>query len=183
MFRHGETTYNRDKIFTGFKDAKLTSKGIKQAKIIAGKLKNKKFQVAFYTKLSRSWDTLKQVLKYHPECKKKIKDNRMIERNYGNLSGKKHSSIIKKYGKNQFEKWHRSFNCKPPKGESFSDVEKRVKPFIKYLIKFMKKENTSVAISSHGNSIRLFRKVWEKKTKKETEKWFIPYDKVFEYGV
>ncbi|MBU1136634.1 MAG: histidine phosphatase family protein, partial [Nanoarchaeota archaeon] len=37
LFRHGETTYNRDKIFTGFKDAKLTSKGIKQAKIIAGK--------------------------------------------------------------------------------------------------------------------------------------------------
>ena len=45
---------------------------------IAKKLKNKKFQVAYKTRLSRSKDTLKPVLKYHPECKKIITDDRMI---------------------------------------------------------------------------------------------------------
>jgi len=47
----------------------------------------------------------------------------------------------------------------------------------------MKKEKTNVAISAHGNSIRLFRKIWENKTKEQAIKWVIPYDKVFTYKV
>ena len=183
LFRHGQTTYNQDKRFTGFKDAKLTPLGVKQAKVIARKLKKKKFQAAFQTELSRSKDTLKYVLKGHPECVVLIQVNRMIERDYGKLSGKLHKTIIKKYGQEQFNKWHRGFNCRPPGGESFADVEKRVKIFIKNLKAFMKKEKVNVAISAHGNSIRLFRKVWEKLSVKQTEEMFVPYDKVFAYDV
>ena len=73
LFRHGQTTFNRDKIFTGFKDAKLTTLGKKQAKVIAKKMKNKKFGAAFYTRLSRSKDTLKPVLKGHPESRRSRK--------------------------------------------------------------------------------------------------------------
>ena len=131
IFRHGQTQYNKKHIFTGFKDSKLTPLGIKQAKVIAKKLKNKKFEIAIQTRLSRSKDTLKQVLKYHPECKKIIKDDRIIERSYGNLSGIPHKQIIKKHGQEQFDKWHRGYNNRPPRGESFADVEKRVKSFIK----------------------------------------------------
>jgi broad specificity phosphatase PhoE len=183
VFRHGQTYFNKNKMFTGFKDSKLTPLGIKQAKVIAKKMKNKKFQVAFQTTLSRSKDTLKPVLKYHPECKKIITDNRMIERSYGKLSGHHHKTIIEKYGQEQFDKWHRGFHNRPPGGESFADVEKRVKSFIKYLIKFIKKNKVNVAISAHGNSIRLFRKIIEKRTIKETISWFIPYDKVFTYTI
>ena len=183
LFRHGQTFYNRDKIFTGFKDSKLTSLGFKQARIIAKKLKNKKIQTAFYTPLARSKQNLREVLKFHPECKKLIKDDRMIERSYGKLAGKKHLTIIKKYGKQQFEKWHRDFNTRPPGGESFADVEKRVHSFIKHLKKFIKKNKVNVAISAHGNSIRLFRKIWEKLSIKQTCELFVPYDKVFVYEV
>ena len=102
LFRHGQTYYNEKGIFTGQKKSKLTPKGIKNAKTIARKLKNKKFQVAFYTCLPRSKNTLKYVLKYHPECKKLIKDNRMIERSYGNLEGTSHDSFIKKIGKRAY---------------------------------------------------------------------------------
>ena len=42
IFRHGQTTYNRDEKFTGWHDPKLTELGLKQAKTIAKKLKNKK---------------------------------------------------------------------------------------------------------------------------------------------
>ena len=45
----------------------------------------------------------------------------------------------------------------------------------------MKKNKVNVMISAHGNSIRLFRKIMEKASKKETTSWFIPYDKVYEY--
>jgi len=181
LFRHGQTYYNKNKIFTGWKDSKLTPKGIKQARIIAKKLKNKKFQVAFYTHLSRSKNTLKETLKYHPECKKLIKDDRMIERSYGTLQGMSHKKFIELKGGKEFNKIHRGYNTPPPKGESFAMVEKRVNSFIKDLKKFMKKNKVNVAISAHGNSIRLFRKIMEKTSKKEIGKWNIPYDKYFEY--
>jgi len=183
VFRHGQTYFNKNKMFTGFKDSKLTPLGIKQAHIIAKKMKNKKFQVAFQTRLSRSKDTLKPVLKHHPECKKILEDNRIIERSYGKLSGLHHKKIIEKYGQEQFDRWHRGFYNRPPKGESFADVEKRVKSFIKYVTKFIKKKKVNVAISAHGNSIRLFRKIMEKSSIKDTVSWFIPYDKVFVYTV
>ena len=212
LFRHGQTTFNRDGKFTGFLEAKLTPLGIKQARIIAKKLKNKKFQIAFHTRHIRTKQTLKQVLKYHPECKKIIQDNRMIERNYGDLNGTTHASFIKKMGKKlynlevegdlivdldekgrkevesflgeqEYNLIHRGYNVPPPHGESFAMVEKRVKSFIKSLLKLMKKEKVNVAISASGNSIRLFRKVMENKSEKEVVTWFIPYDKYYEYTI
>ncbi len=183
IFRHGETTYNRDKKFTGFHNPPLTKLGIKQARTIARKLKNKQFQIAFYTRLKRSKQTLKEVLKHHPECKKLMEDDRMTERNYGLLNGKTHEEFIEKYGLEEYNKVHRGFYIRPRKGESFADVEKRVQSFIKDLKKLMKKKKCDVAISAHGNSIRLFRKIMEKSSIKKTCSWFIPYDKVFVYKI
>ena len=71
----------------------------------------------------------------------------------------------------------------PSKENAFSDVEKRVKPFVDYLIKFVKKNKVNVAISGHGNSIRLFRKIMERKSANECVKWVIPYDRYFEYKI
>ena len=62
-------------------------------------MKGKKIDVAFCSHLSRSKDTLKEVLKYHPECKKTIVDDRIIERCYGDLQGHSHAAFIRKHGK------------------------------------------------------------------------------------
>lgn len=212
LFRHGQTTFNRDQKFTGFANPALTKLGIKQAQKVARKLKGKKFEVAFHTRLKRSKDTLKEVLKYHPECKVLLEDDRMIERNYGDLNGSTHNSFIKKLGEKLYELEvqgdlihaldpagvkevkrflgvqeynliHRGYHVPPPNGESFAMVEKRVGGFIKFLVKFMKKNKCSVAISAHGNSIRLFRKIMEKADPLEATAWVIPYDKVFVYKV
>ena len=183
LFRHGQTAYNRDKRFTGFHDPPLTNLGKKQAKVLAKKLKNKKFQIAFQTKLKRSKQTLKEILKYHPECKKIIENNKIIERNYGQLNGVLHKDYIKKNSLEQFNKIHRDFYTRPQKGESFADVEKRVALFIKSLKIFIIKNRVNVAISAHGNSIRLFRKIMENASEKQACSWFIPYDKVFIYKI
>ncbi len=210
LFRHGQTHYNKNKIFTGHKNSSLTHLGKKQAGIIAKKLKNKRIDIAFQTRLSRSKDTLNIVLRYHPECKKIIEDDRMIERSYGDLEGTKHEVFIKKMGKKEYDLIsygdnienlepkerekveeflgkkeydviHRGYDVAVPNGESFADVEKRVKEFIIYLKKFIKKEKVNVCISAHGNSIRLFRKIMENASKEQAIKWVIPYDKYFEY--
>lgn len=212
MFRHGRTYYNVKGLFTGHRHTKLVWRGKQDAKKIAEKLKNKKIDVAFHTSLPRSKETLNFVLKFHPECKKVLVDDRIIERSYGILEGTTHKSFIKKIGKQSYnlrvegdaienlnphlrkkiEKFlgeeeykaiHRGYNVAAPHGESFADVEKRVKKFIIYLKKFIKKNKVNIAISGHGNSIRLFRKIMENASRDETINWFIPYDKIFEYEI
>jgi len=183
IFRHGETYYNRSKRFTGWVNSRLTSDGVKQSKLVAEKMRDKIFKIAFQTSLSRSSDTLKMVLKYHPECKKVIVDDRIIERSYGDLERKYHKTIIKKYGKRQFDVWHRSYDVSPPGGESIQMVEKRVLSFIEDLIILMRKEKANVAISAHGNSMRPFRRYFEKLTVEQMMKLENPYDQYFDYVV
>ena len=183
IFRHGETCYNRSKRFTGRVNSNLTSEGIEQANFIAEKLRKKAFQIAFKTSLSRSSNSLKIVLKYHPECKRVIVDDRMIERSYGDLERKYHKTVIKNYGKKQFNIWHRSYDVPPPRGESMKRVEKRVLSFIKDLLSFMEKEKTNVVISAHNNSMRPFRKYFENLTLKQMMALENPYDKYFDYTI
>jgi 2,3-bisphosphoglycerate-dependent phosphoglycerate mutase len=183
VFRHGQTYFNKSHRFTGWKGSNLTPLGIRQAREIARKLHGKKIDIAFQTPQLRSKRTLKEVLRFHPECKKVIIDRRMIERRYGKLEGLYHDEVIKKYGEEQFNKWHRGFSDRPPGGESFADVEKRVGKFIHDLKKLIKKEKINVAISASGNSIRLFRKIMEGKSREEVVKWKIPYDKYFYYSI
>ena len=183
LFRHGETFYNKNKRFCGRKNSRLTDFGKNQVKLLAKKVKDKKFDVAFMSSLSRSSDSLKILLQYHPECKRIIVDDRLIERSYGNLEGKYHKTIIKEYGKKQFDIWHRSYDVPPPGGESIKMVEKRVISFIKDLPSLITKRNGIVLISAHNNSIRPFRRYFEKLTIKEMMALENPFDKYFHYTI
>ena len=62
-------------------------------------------------------------------------------------------------------------------------VEKRVKSYIKDLLKKMKKEKINVAISAHGNSMRPFRAYFEKLSREEMMKLENPWDKHFHYVI
>jgi 2,3-bisphosphoglycerate-dependent phosphoglycerate mutase len=212
LFRHGQTFFNKDHIFTGWKDSKLTLLGKKQAKIISKKLKNKEIGAAFHTHLSRSTETLKEVLKLHPECRILIEDDRMLERSYGKLEGMHHKAFIERKGKEDYKillHWHRidnlhgtelkkfeekvgeaelkiirrSYSAKPVGGESIKMVEKRVKKFIKDLLLFIKNNKVNVAVSAHGNSMRPFRRYFEHASKTKMMSWEMPYDDYFEYSV
>ncbi len=183
LFRHGRTFDNIQSRFSGWRDSKLTPSGFDDAKIVGIRLKNKKIQAAIHTSLSRSKQTLKVALVGHSECKTLFQDDKMIERSYGKFAGQTHLAIVKKFGAKQYDEWHRGFNERIPKGESFADVEKRVGKFVTNLATYIKKNQVNVAISAHGNSIRLFRKIVEKKTEKECVTWEIAYDKVFSYSI
>ena len=183
LFRHGQTHFNKRKMFTGWLDAKWTGKGMRNAATVAKKLRNKRIDVAFSSKLARSKETLSRVLRYHPECRLVFRDDRMLERCYGVLQGHSHAAFIRKHGKDLFEKYHRAYDFPPPKGESVKMVEGRVRSFVHDLLGFMKKYKVNVAVSAHGNSMRPFRRFFEKASVKQMMKWEMPYDDYFEYFV
>jgi len=212
LFRHGQTYYNRDHYFTGWKDSKLTPRGFQDARKVAQKLKSKRIDIGIHSGLSRSRDTLREVLKFHPECRKIMIDPRMKERSYGDLSGHSHESFAKQFGEHEYRvllHWHkldhlspeghaafvekygehelalirRSHTMKAPHGESMPMVERRVKAFIKDLVKMMKQKRVNVAIAAHGNSIRAWRKIWDKLSVEQEMKLENPWDDYFEYTV
>jgi len=183
LFRHGQTHFNRAKRFTGWLDSDWTPAGKRNARIVAQQLKEKRIDVAFCTRLKRSRRTLKEVLRYHPECHTVFVDDRLIERCYGALQGQSHAAFITKFGKALFDKYHRAYDIPPPNGESIEMVEGRVKSFIKDLLTFVRTYKVNVAISAHGNSMRPFRRHFERASIREMMRWEIPYDDHFEYVV
>ncbi len=180
LFRHGTTADNAEGVFSGWRDVPLNSKGIKDAKIVALRLKDKRFGLAFQSNLIRSRQTLREVLKFHKNIKV-ITDKRVTERNYGNLQGKTHLEVVQKSGWKKYDAWHRGYETRPPNGESLKDVEARVLQFIKYLFEIIKEEEISVAISAHGNSMRAFRRYFEKLSVKEMCNLYNDYEAVYEY--
>jgi len=183
LFRHAQTYFNRRKYFTGWKDSRLTPFGKEQSRLVAKKMRGKKIDVAMTTSLSRSKDTMKEVLKFHPECKAKFIDDRMIERCYGKLQGTSHKVFERTHDAEELLKIRRGYDYPPPEGESIRMVEKRVMAFLKDLVAYMKKNKVNVAISAHGNSMRPFRRYFEKLSIAQMMKLENPWDGYFEYRI
>ena len=181
LFRHGQTYHNQEEKFSGVTEARLTPLGIKQAKDLAISLKNKKIHFAYQSPLARSQNTLKPILKYHPECKKIITDNRIAERNLGEIEDMLHQKVIKRYGETSHRLWHRGYSTRPPNGQSFADIEEKITDFINELKEKYKDKNQGIVISAHGGSIRIFRKIVEKVSAKQALSWEIPNAKYFQY--
>jgi 2,3-bisphosphoglycerate-dependent phosphoglycerate mutase len=183
LFRHAQTYFNRNHYFTGWLDSRLTPFGRRQAGTIARKLRGKKIDVAFCTSLSRSRDTLCEVLKNHPECRAVFVDDRMIERSYGRLQGTSHEKYKRTHSEKELQLIRRSYDHPPPGGESIKMVEKRVGSFLRDLVAYMRKNNVNVAISAHGNSMRPFRRHFEKLSVRQMMALENPWDGYFEYEV
>jgi 2,3-bisphosphoglycerate-dependent phosphoglycerate mutase len=181
VFRHGQTTYNRDAIFTGWSDADLTEEGVKECEGIAEQLKEIKPTRAYASDLKRSQKTLYIVLGGRKGEVPVIIDERLRERDYGALNGLSKTETEKKYPK-EYKLWHRSYDVRPPKGESIKDVEKRVLSFIKDLLPTLKKDDI-VFISAHGNSLRPIRRYFEKISIEEMCSFEHPPAKVYRYEV
>lgn len=183
LFRHGQTNFNQQKKFTGWLQSDLTPQGLNQAQNMAILLKGILFDYSYSPNLTRCLQTLSEVLKYHPECRQPIIDDRILERNYGQLGGKLHQDIINEFGIEQFNKWHRGWSDRPPEGESYADVEVRIKSFIEDLQAKYSQTNNNIVICGSSNSIRLFRKIMEGASIEEAVSWTIPYDQYFEYSL
>jgi len=160
LFRHGETEDNKNRVFSGRHDSPLTTEGVKQAQVLAEKLKDKKIDFAIYSNLKRSKDTLDEVLKYHPQTEKEAA-KLLVERDYGELTGTSKTELNQK-DPELCLRYRRSWDYPPPEGESLKMVwENRVKQFCEDLEERMRNEKINVAISCTNNTMRLIRMYFE----------------------
>lgn len=169
VFRHGQTTDNAEFIFSGWRDPDLTELGIKQAQILAEKLKDKKLHMLVTSDQIRSIKTMEIAVSLNDFAKKLEihQDARLKERSYGDLQGTSKLEMQLMDPAHLAEE-RRSYDFVPPNGESTAMVVTRVKNFINEIVPLMKMYKMNVAVSCHGNSIRGFRQVFEGLTNEQT---------------
>jgi len=200
LTRHGQSTWNLEKKFTGWVDVDLTDKGKLEAKK-AGELikKNNILIDLYYSSLQlRANNTLKliqEVLKDQKEFKRAWQLN---ERHYGSLTGLNKEEMKHKIGEDKVYQFRRSWDLRPdsldknnpyhplnietyknvpkeniPDTESLKDTYDRV---VKYYKEEIEKyiTNNNILISAHGNSIRALCKYLFKLNNEQISQLEIP---------
>lgn len=117
LLRHGESTWNRENLYTGWTDVDLTDTGIEEAHRAGQQLRDGGygFDLAYTSVLKRAirtlWISLDELdLMWLPV----IKSWRLNERHYGALQGLNKAQTAVQYGEEQVRLWRRSYDVPPP---------------------------------------------------------------------
>ena len=163
LLRHGQSQWNLENKFTGWKNVPLTEKGEMEAKKAGELIKKNKIHIDFIFSsiLERANKTAEIAIK-EANLQNLINNNKLImtkhedlnERDYGDLVGLNKEETANKFGKEQVHIWRRSYDTPPPNGESLKDVVERVSPYFKKNIKPLLVQNNNILIAAHGNSLR-----------------------------
>ena len=163
LLRHGQSQWNLENKFTGWKNVPLTEKGEIEAKK-AGELIQKHqihIDYIFSSVLERANKTA-EIAIIQANLTNLMNNNKLImtrneslnERDYGDLVGLNKEETANKFGKEQVHIWRRSYDTPPPNGESLKNVVERVSPYFKKNIKPLLDQNKNILIAAHGNSLR-----------------------------
>ncbi|MBN1166530.1 MAG: 2,3-diphosphoglycerate-dependent phosphoglycerate mutase [Methanospirillaceae archaeon] len=182
LVRHGESLWNKENRFTGWKDIDLSEKGVEEAHK-AGLLLREEgylFDIAYTSVLKRAIRTLWCILDEMDLMWIPVyRSWRLNERHYGALTGLNKAETAARYGDEQVHIWRRSYQIRPPAftpddpdnpacdqryshlaseeiplSECLHDNVKRSVPYWEEAIKPAIREGKKVLIVAHGNSIR-----------------------------
>lgn len=185
LCRHGQSTWNLENLFTGWKDVDLTEKGIAEARQAGRDLKELgiEFDVTYTSVLKRAirthWLILDEMDRMWLPV---IRAWELNERSYGALQGLNKSATATKHGDEQVMVWRRSYDIPPPAieesderhpkhdiryagienlpgTESLKTTLERVMPYWEANIVPRLKAGENVLITAHGNSLRALVKM------------------------
>jgi 2,3-bisphosphoglycerate-dependent phosphoglycerate mutase len=182
LLRHGQSTWNQENRFTGWKDVDLSEEGLAEAREAGRLLKEGgyTFELAFTSVLKRAIKTLGIALDEMDQLWIPVtKHWRLNERHYGALQGLNKAETAAKHGDEQVKIWRRSYDIPPPPlaqdderhpgrdpryaglspaelplSESLKDTVARFLPYWHETIAPVVKSGTRVIVAAHGNSLR-----------------------------
>ena len=157
LVRHGQSEWNKQNLFTGWRDPDLTERGVTEARNAGRALKAEgiTFTIAFTSELMRAQKTCALLLEEQGQSDlQTIRNVALNERDYGDLSGLNKDDAREKWGEEQVHIWRRSFDTPPPGGESLKDTAERVLPYFNNTIMPRIRAGENVLVAAHGNSLR-----------------------------
>jgi 2,3-bisphosphoglycerate-dependent phosphoglycerate mutase len=189
LLRHGESAWNRENRFTGWKDVDLTPKGVEEARA-AGRVlaaQGYDFDFIFTSVLKRAIRTLNLALEEMDRDWLPVeKDWRLNERHYGALQGLNKAETAAKFGEKQVLVWRRSYDIPPPAlepgderdavhdrrysglkrsqiplAECLKDTVERVVPYWEERIRPRVAAGERILVAAHGNSLRALIKYFD----------------------
>ncbi|MEJ7624280.1 MAG: 2,3-diphosphoglycerate-dependent phosphoglycerate mutase [Pyrinomonadaceae bacterium] len=182
LIRHGESQWNKENRFTGWKDVDLSEKGIEEAHAAGKLLKDEgfTFDESYCSVLKRAirtlWIILDEMdLMWIPQTKTWL----LNERHYGSLQGLNKAETAAQFGDEQVLKWRRSYDIPPglleetderwlgrdprylgieagkfPKSEALKQTVERVVPYFQNEIMPRIAAGKRLIVAAHGNSLR-----------------------------
>ncbi len=182
ILRHGESTWNKANLFTGWHDVPLSEKGLAEA-VAAGRTMaaaSLRFDVAHTSVLTRAVMTCHLALDEMGQVWLPVQRNwRLNERHYGALQGLDKKETTARHGAEQTQLWRRSYDVPPPPvaadspehpatdpryrllppdvlpaSECLADVVLRVLPYWYDVIAPQLLAGQDVLVTAHGNSLR-----------------------------
>ncbi len=182
LLRHGQSTWNQENRFTGWKDVDLSEQGLAEAREAGRLLKegDYRFDLAFTSVLKRAIKTLGIALDEMDQLWIPVtKHWRLNERHYGALQGLDKAETAATHGEQQVKIWRRSYDIPPPPlapdderysgkdpryadltaseipaSESLKDTVARFLPYWHETIAPSIASGKRVLIAAHGNSLR-----------------------------
>lgn len=182
LMRHGQSKWNELNLFTGWVDIPLSQLGIKESEEGGRRIKDIPIDIIFTSSLIRAIMTATIAMTYHSSgkvpvilhpdegkleewaqiyseetkkhCIPVIRAWELNERMYGELQGLNKAETAKKFGDEQVKLWRRSYDVRPPNGESLEMTAARSIPYFRKTIEPYLKEGKNVFVSAHGNSLR-----------------------------
>lgn len=154
LIRHGENEDNAKGILTGQRDEPLTAKGIRQVYEAAQEMKEKDitFDVVLASPLDRTVKTAEiicEILGIAPP----LKEDLLIERNFGVMAGEPVPSIIEKCAPDVIRGPKDNYFLHAEGAETFPDLLERARQLFKNLDRVY--ENKTFLLSTHGEMGRM----------------------------
>lgn len=182
LIRHGQSAWNLENRFTGWKDVDLSPQGRAEAKAAGELLKKHGFLIdqAYTSYLTRAIHTCQIALDALEQNWVPVtKAWQLNERHYGALTGLNKAETMAKHGEEQVHIWRRSYAIAPPPltrddplhvchdpryrhldpaqipdTESLATTLERVLPYWNDTIAPCLRQNDTVMVVAHGNSLR-----------------------------
>lgn len=145
LTRHSKTVWNEEKRLQGRLDSPLTQEGIDNAYALKEYIKEYHFDYIYSSPTLRAYNTAKILF----EDKNIIKDERLLEMNFGDFEGRKISDILR----TDYDLYHQLWFApdqfsRIPHGESYDEVISRVESFIYDLT--LLPDSSNIMVVTHG---------------------------------
>ncbi|MBM7614094.1 histidine phosphatase family protein [Alkaliphilus hydrothermalis] len=150
LVRHGETNWNIQGRTQGWQDSSLTNEGLRQASLVAERLKWEKIDVVFSSNLKRAKSTAHIIAdELNVPCHL---TEGLKEMGFGLWEGLTVEEIRQQFP-NELDQWHTTpHTAMIPEAEDLIAAQKRMVYFFEEVIQ---REEENILLVSHGTSIKL----------------------------